>query len=368
MCMASFMMPYALHLIVSQGAVQLFQSSQSSSAHSPSTLPPPPQHTETSQNNTNIINTNLTFTCLNMGCLKVGHSHAWPTRGTLTIQRCEVRCNFCTGDAGLKDWKYAWFLRRHVRAIHVKKGLYKGLRVDCGWNDEIPRDADPAMQGLFKQEFKQESADDAGYVPQNTRMENNQLPLPDFVPQIGHNNFGAGAFNGQDLSNQYMTDEALLELIKREERGDVQVPTLGDEDVHGDGLYNQTPRAVTEFEAFLTDCLAETGYVEDEQTGDITDLTDHPTPTDEPPLPIAPGRFYMPDVTATDQEEDQEEDRPLAEIMRVGVPMEHDAQHNHLMSMLSQVSSTMQAQGVQVNEMLPTIEIFIRSLVQSSGL
>lgn len=30
MCMASFMMPYALHLIVSQGAVQLFQSSQSS--------------------------------------------------------------------------------------------------------------------------------------------------------------------------------------------------------------------------------------------------------------------------------------------------------------------------------------------------
>lgn len=68
-----------------------------------------------------------------MGCKKRGHIHTWPTRGTLTIQRCEVRCNFCTGDAAFKDWKYAWFLRRHVRAIHVKKGKYKGMQVDAGW-------------------------------------------------------------------------------------------------------------------------------------------------------------------------------------------------------------------------------------------
>jgi hypothetical protein len=47
--------------------------------------------------------------------------------------------------------------------------------------------------------------------------------------------------------------------------------------------------------------------------------------------------------------------------------MEHDAQQNHLMQMLSQVSSQMQEQGVQINEMLPTIDIFIRSLVQRPG-
>lgn len=68
-----------------------------------------------------------------MGCTKLGHIHQWPTTGTLVVQRCETRCNFCEGEAARKDWKYAWFLRRHVRAIHVRKGKYSHLKVDMGW-------------------------------------------------------------------------------------------------------------------------------------------------------------------------------------------------------------------------------------------
>ncbi|CAK1355196.1 unnamed protein product [Cercospora beticola] len=70
-----------------------------------------------------------------MGCCETGHSHSWPTDGVLVIQRCEVRCNFCTGDKATKPWKYAWFLRRHVRAIHCKKGKGEGfdLQVSTQW-------------------------------------------------------------------------------------------------------------------------------------------------------------------------------------------------------------------------------------------
>lgn len=68
-----------------------------------------------------------------MGCTKVGHVHNWPTSGTLIIQRCEVKCNFCEGEAADKSFKYAWFLRRHVRAMHIRRGPYKNLKVSEDW-------------------------------------------------------------------------------------------------------------------------------------------------------------------------------------------------------------------------------------------
>lgn len=68
-----------------------------------------------------------------MGCEKLGHRHRWPTSGTLIIQRCETRCNFCEGPAAKKKWKYAWFLRRHVRSVHVNKGQYPNLIVPLDW-------------------------------------------------------------------------------------------------------------------------------------------------------------------------------------------------------------------------------------------
>jgi hypothetical protein len=199
-------------------------------------------------------------------------------------------------------------------------------------------------------------------VPQNTQIVNNQLPLPDFIPQ-NINNFATGTYP-HDLSNHYMTDQALLDFIKREEGNDASFPSLNDEDTYGEEILGQAPRAVAEFEAFLADAIAETEaeLAEDEQTGNITvGSTQAPSAIDEPPFPI--GRFYMPDVPA-DEEED---DRPLAEVVRVGVPMQQDPQHNHLITMISQLSASMQEQGVQVNDLAPTLDIIIRSLAQRPG-
>ncbi|EME50070.1 hypothetical protein DOTSEDRAFT_20458 [Dothistroma septosporum NZE10] len=70
-----------------------------------------------------------------MGCNKVGHVHNWPTSGTLVIQRCEIRCNFCVGDDADHSFKYAWFLRRHVRAMHIRRGPYEDLEVSDDWDD-----------------------------------------------------------------------------------------------------------------------------------------------------------------------------------------------------------------------------------------
>jgi len=69
-----------------------------------------------------------------MPCDKVDHTHAWPTSGTLTIERCERYCNFCTLEEDKKHkWKFAWFLRRHVEAVHVKSGEYPNLALAEQW-------------------------------------------------------------------------------------------------------------------------------------------------------------------------------------------------------------------------------------------
>ncbi|KAI7384605.1 hypothetical protein KC336_g18157 [Hortaea werneckii] len=69
-----------------------------------------------------------------MPCLKMDHTHHWPTTGVLTIERCERFCDFCTSEADRKHrWKFAWFLRRHVEAVHIKGGEYPGLELTETW-------------------------------------------------------------------------------------------------------------------------------------------------------------------------------------------------------------------------------------------
>ncbi|GAB1732267.1 hypothetical protein NU195Hw_g1056t1 [Hortaea werneckii] len=69
-----------------------------------------------------------------MPCTKMDHTHQWPTSGVLTIERCERFCDFCTSEADRKHrWKFAWFLRRHVEAVHIKGGEYPGLELTDTW-------------------------------------------------------------------------------------------------------------------------------------------------------------------------------------------------------------------------------------------
>lgn len=57
-----------------------------------------------------------------MPCDDMTHNHRWPERGPLTIERCEVYCQYCTTDEARKHrHKFAWFLRRHVGAVHIKR-------------------------------------------------------------------------------------------------------------------------------------------------------------------------------------------------------------------------------------------------------
>lgn len=69
-----------------------------------------------------------------MPCLNPDHRHIWPKSGNLVIQRCETRCGLCVGAASKKDWKHAWFTRRHAET-HVRSGQFPGLVIDAGWYD-----------------------------------------------------------------------------------------------------------------------------------------------------------------------------------------------------------------------------------------
>lgn len=61
------------------------------------------------------------------------HTHVWPVKGQLIIEKCERYCQFCTGDHAKHHWKFAWFLRRHVKAVHVNGGDYPEVIVSDGW-------------------------------------------------------------------------------------------------------------------------------------------------------------------------------------------------------------------------------------------
>ncbi|PNS16723.1 hypothetical protein CAC42_4687 [Sphaceloma murrayae] len=69
-----------------------------------------------------------------MPCEVKGHVHTWPREGTLYISKCERICQFCFEKTGeTKLWQYAWFVRRHVRAVHADE--YPNLVVSEDWLD-----------------------------------------------------------------------------------------------------------------------------------------------------------------------------------------------------------------------------------------
>ncbi|KAK4616388.1 hypothetical protein CLAFUR0_10582 [Fulvia fulva] len=82
-----------------------------------------------------------------MGCKKVGHDHIWPDTGTLIIQSCERRCNFCAVQGLKKRLSSASGLREHVRSIHVRKGPYKGLTVSDLRDEERAQSESPGRRG-----------------------------------------------------------------------------------------------------------------------------------------------------------------------------------------------------------------------------
>lgn len=68
-----------------------------------------------------------------MPCHIDSHEHNWPTEGELIIEKCEHFCGYCDGPARDHEWKFPWFLRRHVRTVHVTRGDYPDVDVSDGW-------------------------------------------------------------------------------------------------------------------------------------------------------------------------------------------------------------------------------------------
>lgn len=68
-----------------------------------------------------------------MPCTKAEHTHNWPTQGQLVIERCERFCDYCTGADAKHSWKFAWFLRRHVKAVHIQSGEHPDVHMAEGW-------------------------------------------------------------------------------------------------------------------------------------------------------------------------------------------------------------------------------------------
>ena len=68
-----------------------------------------------------------------MPCDKANHTHQWPTTGEFKIERCEHFCHWCTGENRKHNWKFAWFLRRHVDAVHIKSGEFANAVLMGGW-------------------------------------------------------------------------------------------------------------------------------------------------------------------------------------------------------------------------------------------
>lgn len=68
-----------------------------------------------------------------MPCNEPSHHHEWPDKGELVIEKCERYCAYCTGAHARHEWKFAWFLRRHVRTVHLKSGDKPNVTVSEGW-------------------------------------------------------------------------------------------------------------------------------------------------------------------------------------------------------------------------------------------
>ncbi|GAB7350245.1 hypothetical protein MBLNU459_g0895t1 [Dothideomycetes sp. NU459] len=70
-----------------------------------------------------------------MPCDNTDHSHVWPDSGVLVVERCERFCAYCEGAKRQHEWKYSWFLRRHIRNVHCRLGDRPDVVVSEDWTD-----------------------------------------------------------------------------------------------------------------------------------------------------------------------------------------------------------------------------------------
>ncbi|KAK4552822.1 hypothetical protein LTR86_010156 [Recurvomyces mirabilis] len=114
-----------------------------------------------------------------MPCEQPGHSHPqWPSAGPLTIERCEIFCQYCTGADAQHRWKFGWFLRRHVEKVHILHGDYSDVVLSKGWTRKEDGLARPSIQ---KKRAPPRSArrDNSKRIAE-AQKHSPQLPLPDF--------------------------------------------------------------------------------------------------------------------------------------------------------------------------------------------
>ncbi|KAK3670324.1 hypothetical protein LTR78_009778 [Recurvomyces mirabilis] len=114
-----------------------------------------------------------------MPCEQPGHNHPqWPASGPLTIERCEIFCQYCMGADAQHRWKFGWFLRRHVEKVHILHGDYSDVVLSKGWTRKEDGLARPSIQ---KKRAPPRSArrDNSKRIAE-AHKSSSRLPLPDF--------------------------------------------------------------------------------------------------------------------------------------------------------------------------------------------
>ncbi|KAK3613098.1 hypothetical protein LTR56_028070 [Elasticomyces elasticus] len=136
------------------------------------------------------------------------HNHIWPQSGPLVIDRCEIYCQYCkdAGDKALPH-KFAWFLRRHVKGVHIKngKGTHPNVVLATGWTGK--EDGSKTLVGKKQLNTKR-----------HTRIKKS-LPasLPPSPPPVAH------AIN-RDMSGASLEIGGDLEAFVRGHSSDEEMP------------------------------------------------------------------------------------------------------------------------------------------------
>ncbi|KAK4507246.1 hypothetical protein PRZ48_000981 [Zasmidium cellare] len=314
-----------------------------------------------------------------MGCTKLGHIHQWPTTGTLVIQRCEVRCNFCEGEAAKKDWKYAWFLRRHVRAIHVKKGQYPRLKVDMGWDERHLRG--PGKRIIKKEESSDSEVGERQFIaqPLYEEQQNQGMVYPAFMtPGMTPGTTPGmipGDFKFEEGSAFDFNDYTPFPALANEESfegGDVAFDATTfhdflDDATGGHGMIPEGKRhsdAEFELDADGLPLLDDYQLFARPTPSPLTARQDYgqtaELPWERSPLPM-PNPFFMSDYSKS-SERTPLSDQPIAKILNNGVHVDEDTRQRILGS-LCMTGDHITAEGVDIHQLLGCVYEYAALLI-----
>ncbi|RMZ10829.1 hypothetical protein D0862_03145 [Hortaea werneckii] len=113
--------------------------------------------------------------------------------GILTIERCERFCDFCTSEADRKHrWKFAWFLRRHVEAVHIKGGEYPGLLLADTWTRP-----DGAAARQVEKQPKKKPPPRKSKGKSKAQQAVSETPEPEVASESESSNIAVGPVQGQ---------------------------------------------------------------------------------------------------------------------------------------------------------------------------